>query len=93
MEQGETIAFEKLPLAIQGSISKELKSNIIRIYKDWCDSEADRYYINTNAWLLQNDIKMIGGFSTKKIGLMRSYVRIEPSRYHGLTIVYTIYKN
>lgn len=49
MESGKTITFEQLPEQIQASISKEVKKCITRVYTDWCDNQADRFYVDINA--------------------------------------------
>jgi len=91
MESGQTIEFNQLPLEIQATISRELRPQIKRIYKDWCDIQADRYYIDFNSWLVQNDIKIIGTFRMKKLSVFNSYVRIEPVHAQGFRLVYTVY--
>ncbi len=92
MESGKTITFEELPKEVQAAISKELKKGITRIYMDWCDLQADRYYLDTIAWMPQLELKQLASFKMKKLSTFNSYVRIEPARNHGLHIVFTVYK-
>jgi hypothetical protein len=68
LQVGESIRFSDLPKQIKQALTLEVCKSIRRIYKYWCNTEKDQYYIDLSSRALQfTDIQRLGTYNPSRM--------------------------